>query len=211
MFSGVWVICSVALQGHWWQPPPKGLVPHTMPPRSAAARAPVPAAGHCWPVPQQETLRHSMAGLAQSLVGVTAPFPRSCYAWGFVCLTQWNSEPCHIGPPKTDGSWWRVLTKCGPLEKGMANHFSILALRTPWMIWKGKKIWHWKMSSPGWKMSNMLLEKSREIAPEGMKRLSQSGNNAQLWMSLVVEVRCCKEQYCIETWKVRPMNQGKLW
>ena len=27
-----------------------------------------------------------------------------------------------------DGSWWRVLTKCGPLEKGMAKHFSILAL-----------------------------------------------------------------------------------
>ena len=34
-------------------------------------------------------------------------------------------------PPKMDGSWWRVLTECGPLEKGMANHFSILALRTP--------------------------------------------------------------------------------
>ena len=30
-----------------------------------------------------------------------------------------------------DRSWWRVLTKYGPLEKGMANHFSILALRTP--------------------------------------------------------------------------------
>ena len=26
---------------------------------------------------------------------------------------------------------WRVLTKCGPLEKGMAIHLSILALRTP--------------------------------------------------------------------------------
>ena len=24
-----------------------------------------------------------------------------------------------------DGSWWRILTKCGPLEKGMANHFSL--------------------------------------------------------------------------------------
>ena len=24
------------------------------------------------------------------------------------------------------------------------------------------------------------------------------------------EVRCCKEQYCIGTWNVRPMNQGKL-
>ena len=29
------------------------------------------------------------------------------------------------------GSWWRGLTECGPLEKRMANHFSILALRTP--------------------------------------------------------------------------------
>ena len=28
-------------------------------------------------------------------------------------------------------SWWRDLTECGPLEKGLANHFSILALRTP--------------------------------------------------------------------------------
>ena len=45
------------------------------------------------------------------------------------------------------------------------------------------------MSSPGWKVSNMLLEKSREIAPEGMKRLSQSGNNAQLWMCLMVKVK----------------------
>ena len=24
-----------------------------------------------------------------------------------------------------------ILTECGPLEKGMANHFSILAVRTP--------------------------------------------------------------------------------
>ena len=37
---------------------------------------------------------------------------------------------CGLAPPKTDGSWWRGLTECGPLEKGMANHFSILALRT---------------------------------------------------------------------------------
>ena len=65
------------------------------------------------------------------------------------CLTQWNYEPCHVGPPKTDGSWSRFLTKQGPLEKGMANHFSILALRTPWTVWKGKKIGHWKMNSPG--------------------------------------------------------------
>ena len=27
------------------------------------------------------------------------------------------------------------------------------------------------------------------------------------WQS---EVQCCKEQYCIKTWNVRSMNQGKL-
>ena len=32
-----------------------------------------------------------------------------------------------VGPPKTGGSWWRGLTECGPLEKGMATHFSILS------------------------------------------------------------------------------------
>ena len=25
-----------------------------------------------------------------------------------------------------------------------------------------------------------------------------------------VKVRCCKEQYCVGTWNVRSMNQGKL-
>ena len=40
-------------------------------------------------------------------------------------------KPCCVWPPKMDVSWCRVLTKCGTLEKGMANHFSILALRTP--------------------------------------------------------------------------------
>ena len=24
------------------------------------------------------------------------------------------------------------------------------------------------------------------------------------------KVQCCKEQYCIGTWNIRPMNQGKL-
>ena len=58
-------------------------------------------------------------------------------------------EPCCVGPPKTDGSWWRVLTKWDLLGKGMANHISILTLRTPCTVWKDEKIGHWKMNSPG--------------------------------------------------------------
>ena len=104
-----------------------------------------------------------------------------------------------------DGSWWRILTKCGPLEKGMANHFSILALRTPWTVWKGKKMRHWKMNSPGWQVPNMLLEISGEITPERIKTQRQkqkhpvvdvTGDGSKVW--------CYKEPYCIGTWNLGP-------
>ena len=39
------------------------------------------------------------------------------------------SHAMPLRPPKTGRSWWRGLTECGPLEKGMANHFSILTLK----------------------------------------------------------------------------------
>ena len=42
-----------------------------------------------------------------------------------------RSEERRVGLPKTAESRQRGLTKHGPLEKGIANHFSILALRTP--------------------------------------------------------------------------------
>ena len=112
-----------------------------------------------------------------------------------------------------DGSWWRVLTKWGPLEKGMANHFSILALRTPWTVWKGKKIGHWKMNSPGclvgaqyatgdeWRNNyrkNEVMEPKWKQYPV----VDVIGDGSKVW--------CCKEQYCTGTWNVRSMNQGKL-
>ena len=44
-----------------------------------------------------------------------------------------------------------------------------------------------------------------------MKRLSKSTNKAQLWISGGgSKVRGCKEQYCIGTWNMRSMDQGKL-
>ena len=61
-------------------------------------------------------------------------------------------------------------------------------------------------------VSNMLLGKSREIAPERMKWLVTK----QKWCSVVdvsggeSKVWCYKEQYCIGTWNVKSMNQGKL-
>ena len=38
-------------------------------------------------------------------------------------------------------------------------------------------------------MSNMLVRKGGEIAPERMKTLNESRNDVQLWMCLVVKVK----------------------
>ena len=58
----------------------------------------------------------------------------------------------------------------------------------------------------------MLLEISGEITPERMKGWSQSKNNTQLWMWLMIEARsdAVKSNIAIRTWNVRSMNQGKL-
>ena len=48
------------------------------------------------------------------------------------------------------------------------------------------------MSPAGHKVFSMLLGKSRGqllVAPERMKQLGQSQNDAQLWMCLVVKVK----------------------
>ena len=58
----------------------------------------------------------------------------------------------------------------------------------------------------------MLLETSGEITPERMKGRSQSKKKYPL-VGVTGDrskVQCCKEQYCIGTWNVRSMNQGKL-
>ena len=58
----------------------------------------------------------------------------------------------------------------------------------------------------------MLLEISGEITPKRMKGWSQRKNNTPLWIVTGdgSKVQCFKEQYCIGTWNVRSINQGKL-
>ena len=57
----------------------------------------------------------------------------------------------------------------------------------------------------------MLLEKSGGRTPDRMKRWSQK---KQCPVVSVTgdggKVQCCKERYCIGTWNVSSMNQGKL-
>ena len=60
-------------------------------------------------------------------------------------------------------------------------------------------------------MPNILLEISGEITPERVKGWSQSKNNPAVDVTGDrSKVQCCNEQYCIGTWNVRSMYQGKL-
>ena len=60
-------------------------------------------------------------------------------------------------------------------------------------------------------MPNMLLEISREITPERMKIEPKQKQHPVLDVTGDgSKARCYKEQYCIGTWNVRSMNQGKL-
>ena len=57
----------------------------------------------------------------------------------------------------------------------------------------------------------MLLGKSRETAPEGIKRLNQSRNDAHVWMCVVVKAKFdAVKNNNVAIWNVRSMNQGKV-
>ena len=44
--------------------------------------------------------------------------------------------------------------------------------------------------------------KNEEMEPKQNPVVDMTGDGSK--------IRCCKEQYCIGTWNVRSMNQGKL-
>ena len=90
----------------------------------------------------------------------------------------------------------------------MANHFSILALRTPWTVWKGKmkeelprSLGAQYATGDQWRNNS---RKNEGVKPKQKQypAVDVTGDRSK--------VRCCKEQYCIGTWNVRSMTQGKL-
>ena len=67
------------------------------------------------------------------------------------------------------------------------------------------------MNSPGGQMPNMLVEISGERTPERMKGWSQSKNNTQLWMRLVIEARsdAVKSNIAQEPGMLGPIGSGQ--
>ena len=80
-----------------------------------------------------------------------------------------------------------VKTWSTEVEKGKLLQHS--CLENPMNSMKRQKDRTLKDELPRLVGANMLLEKSGDIAPERIKRLSQSRNNTQVWMYLVVKVK----------------------
>ena len=115
-----------------------------------------------------------------------------------------------VGPPKTGRSWWRGLTECGPLEKGIADQFSCLENPMNSMKRQNDRILKGELPrSVGaqyaigdqWR-NNSRKNEGMEPKQKQYPAVDVTGDRSK--------VQCCKEQYYIGTWNVRSMNQGKL-
>ena len=109
-----------------------------------------------------------------------------------------------------DESRWRVLTKHGLLDKGMANLYSCLENPMNSMKRQNDRIRKEKLSrSLGAKHATGDQWRSNSRKNEGLEpkqkqcpAVDVTGDRSK--------IRCCKEQYYIGTWNVRSMNQGRL-
>ena len=103
----------------------KDLCQHALAPRTVAVSAPDPETGHSQPTPPLETLGHSQAGLAQSLVGSLLHSPGSWCAQGFVCALQESvsSVPCKF--------WWIYGGVNGDLLQEDLSHTQVCGTQSP--------------------------------------------------------------------------------
>ena len=128
------------------------------------------------------------------------------------CPTQWNYEPCPEGPPKKDGSWWRVLTKTWSTGEGSGKPLQYYCLENLMNSMQRQKDRTLKDELPRlvgaqyaigeqWR-NNSRKNEETELKQTQHPIVDVTCDRSKVW--------CCKEQYCIGTWNVRSMNQGKL-
>ena len=72
------------------------------------------------------------------LITWTTTLSNSMKLWAMPCRATQDEQ---VMVESSDKTW--------STGEGMANHLNILYLRTPWTVWKSKKIGYWKMNSLG--------------------------------------------------------------
>ena len=125
--------------------------------------------------------------------------------------SQWNYEPCRAGPTKMDRSWWRILTKCGRWEgNGKPLQYSHLMNTTHSL--KRQKGMTPEDEGPG----SLCVSYATGEEKRNCSTKNEEAGPKQKWCSAIAvsggesKIQCCKEEYCIETWNVRSMNQAEF-
>ena len=128
-----------------------------------------------------------------------------------LCLTQWNYEPCCVGPPKMDrsgGEFWQHVVHWE--RNGKPLQYS--SLENPKNSMKRQKDRTLKDELPRsvgaqyatgeeWRHNS---RKNEDMEPKWKQHpvMDVTGDGSKVWS--------CEEQYCIGTWNLRSMNQGKF-
>ena len=109
-----------------------------------------------------------------------------------------------------DGSGWRSLTECGPLEIWQTTWYPCLENRLNSMKrQKDRTLKDELCRSVGTQYATGDQWRSNSRKNEGMEPKQKQHPVVDVTGDRS-KVRCCKKQYCIGTWNIRSMNQGKL-
>ena len=105
----------------------------------------------------RQTENHSHRKLTNLITWTTA-LSNSLKLWAMLC-----------GATQDGGVMMETSDKMWSIGEGNGKPLQYSCLENPMNSIKGKKIGYWKGNSPGWQVSNMLLEKSRAITPERIR------------------------------------------
>ena len=111
------------------------------------------------------------------------------------------------GTYKTDGSWWRSLAGEGngkPLQYSCHENPMFSMMRGEERTVKDELP---RLVGAQYAVGDQWRHDSRNN--EG-KQPKQRQHTVVDWTADRRKIQCCREQYCIGTWIVRSMNQGKL-
>ena len=126
--------------------------------------------------------------------------PNGDQSWVFMEGLMLKLKLQYFGPPDAKSWLIRKTLILGKIE-GRRSRYDRgwggwMATPTRWTwVWENSRSWWWT-GRPG-----MLLFM-------GSQRIGHNRATELTWTGDESKVRCCKEQYCIGTWNVRPRNQG---
>ena len=159
------------------------ILPTASPSNQTACQASYP-----YPSEGRQNENHNHRKLIKLITLITA-FSISKKLWAMQCRVSQEGRAMVVSSDKM----WST-------EKGMANHSS--GSENPMNNMKVKRYDTERWTSQVGRCPNSRKNEEMESKQKQHPFADVTGDGSK--------VRCCKEQYCIGTWNVRSMNQGKL-